>query len=217
MNRRSFLERSLTSWISMNLFEKIIVVDWGCKEPLDDLIKIDGKIFIIKIPEVQFFDMGATKNVGARFSTSDLIAFVDCDLILNEMFRSFVKYELPERCEFAYTGTVECGTTIASKNVFTKTNGFLEGLPVWGWDDREFVNRVKSFGFKGALFPDGIYTHIYHSERIRHENFEMKTKRRMQIINKELIKSGAVNCATKQQIYKCTILNKNQKERIIMI
>lgn len=80
MCRKSFLDQTLPTWIKLKEPQEIIIVDWGMTEDLTDLLLLDPRITILQIPNRQFFNAGASLNIGVDYAGSDIIFHIDSDI-----------------------------------------------------------------------------------------------------------------------------------------
>ncbi len=179
MGRKSFLEKTLPTWLKMPQIEKVIVVDWGAKEDLAALCT-DGRVEIVTVPDKKTFEQGETWNVGIRRVKSDYVFMVDIDVLFNA--DSFAFKKLLDRVvegQYAENCYLVCavwpnhltGTSIFPKAIVDKVNGFVERLPTRGSEEIDLRNRCDKAGAarKFDLWP-GMLEHIDHDDAARFEN-----------------------------------------------
>jgi glycosyltransferase involved in cell wall biosynthesis len=177
MGRRKFLEQALPTWLPVNQFNRIIIVDWGARENLPDLVKLDKRIVVLQAPGKITFDPGAAWNAGVRYSESDYVFQIDCDIkltaveglldllkgiILGEYFKVISLWH-------NYTSSPSCfgGTMLYERKVYYTMNGFLEGLEGWGVEDGFFVPKAKRMFKNNLLFDRNWFQHITHDSKSR--------------------------------------------------
>jgi len=176
MGRRKFLEQALSTWLSVKQINRIIIVDWGAKENLPELIKMDERIVVLQVPRVKFFDPGAAWNVGYRCSKSDYVFQIDGDVKLN--VTNEFGYLLKGITLGEYYGIVSVwhnwkkspgvygGTMIVDRKYYNALNGYAEGLVGWGIEDDNFIRRIRKF--KSDFYLDrSWFSHIEHDAKIR--------------------------------------------------
>ena len=181
MGRKSFLEKTLPTWLKMPHIEKVVVVDWGAKEDLSALCT-DDRVEIVTVPEKKTFEQGETWNVGIRRVKSDYIFMVDIDVLFNADSLAFNKLldrvtegQYAENCYMicAVWPNHLTGTSIFPKAMIDKVNGFVERLPTRGSEEIDLRNRCDKAGAarKYDLWP-GMIEHIDHDDAARFENME---------------------------------------------
>jgi predicted glycosyltransferase involved in capsule biosynthesis len=186
MERKAFLQRTIPTWINLPIKE-ILIVDWGMKENLSDLLKIDDRISIIQVPDQQYFDAGAAINTGVRHVTTEYVFHVDSDImiqnslclanIFNQKF-DYTRIRNPQSTSdgfFRMPMESYNGTCLFKKQVWETVGGYIETLKGWGWEDNDFYNLIKQKNFQiSFLLNLGDFQHIDHSPRLRYKNFPLK-------------------------------------------
>lgn len=152
MNRNENLEKSLKSWLAVPDVDEIIIVDWGSKVPVWQLIpKVTNgkKIKLISTPSENKWILSRAFNLAASFVTKSNMLKLDADIILSQDF--FKNYKLTGQNFFHGTwrtaknineeslnGQLYCKT-----NDFWAVNGYHEGITTYGWDDDDLYGRLK--------------------------------------------------------------------------
>jgi glycosyltransferase involved in cell wall biosynthesis len=159
-------------------FTEIIIVDWSSKE--EDIVSYiksinDARLKVVRISGQQYFNQGASWNVGIRYASSEWLCGIDCDDILKHDAFSHI---LPLDEKKFYTGlpaTCTHGMVLFSKNAWIKTQGFVEIFNTWSQDDVLFYRDLQQAGFERQLSFDSKYVeHINHDDTVRFKNHEMK-------------------------------------------
>jgi predicted glycosyltransferase involved in capsule biosynthesis len=182
MGRRKFLEQALPSWLPVKQFNKIIIVDWGARENLPELVGLDKRIVVLQVPGEKYFDVGSTRNVPTRYSKADYIFHIDADvkLVPNPEFIDLLKgvvegeyYNIVPlfHNKYGYSGPIG-GTMLVDKRFHDKINGFVENLPGWGSDDDNFINRIRRRFGNDLHLKHEWFNHIKHGSKARTENFK---------------------------------------------
>jgi glycosyltransferase involved in cell wall biosynthesis len=182
MGRRKFLEEAIKTWLPVRQFSKIIIVDWGARENLPELVKLDKRIVVLQVLGKATFDHGAAWNAGVRYSKSDYVFQIDCDIKLTavEGFVDLLKgITLGEYFNVLslwhnYNGKPKCfgGTMLYDRKCYDKMNGFIEGMGGWGVDDGLFIPEVRKVFRNNVLFNRGWFSHIDHDNKERVKNLK---------------------------------------------
>jgi len=113
-NRRKALEISLRTWTMFEEVKEVIITDWSSDEPIDDLVKLDPRIKIIRVSDKEYFNQPQPLNLAASIATGDYILKFDVDHVLNPYYNFFETYRIDD-------------------------NSFLSGSP--DWESPEFVDE----------------------------------------------------------------------------
>jgi len=224
MRRLSFLERTLPTYCKIGEVDEIIIVDWGMKEDLKPLVKKmnDDRIVIIHVPDKEYFDESAPRNVGVKYSKSDYIFMIDCDVLVHQTPFNLVdvgsnKFYIKDckRLGNPYGGLG--GTCIFAKFMWKKVNGYVEGLPGWGGEDLDFYRRLEENRFKREYCLDARYiTHIDHGNYLRTVNNRAKgTIEEIFNKNKELLMTQ--NLRSNQQQYFCYVVESMKEQQCVLL
>lgn len=181
MRRKEFLKQTLPTWLAQKSISKIIIVDWGATEPLDDLL-VDNRVEVLQVKGKETFEQSQSWNVGLRRCSTDFVFMVDVDVKFNcgsYAFDSLVRkvvegqYADDEYVVCSATPSHLTGTSIFSKALVDKVNGFLEGFPSRGYEEIDFRNRIDKVGGKRMyhLHP-GMIEHIDHGDDLRFQNMK---------------------------------------------
>ena len=178
MDRRSFLEQSLPTWLPLPIRE-IIIVDWGMLEPLDDLCNLDPRITILHVPNQKYFDAGRAINTGVDYAASDLIFHIDADIKLGNVPAS-VFDTITRIFEIPYIGLLMadieglCGTCLFRQHAWHRAGGYFEGLHSWGMEDLFFYKCVQQYYKAITFFDFHEFSHIRHNDVLRYEHMRVK-------------------------------------------
>lgn len=226
MNRKSFLKQALPTWVKFPI-DKIVIVDWGMKEDLSDLL-IDDRVTIIQVPGVDKYDMGIPNNIAARYLDTDYLFCVDADVMFNEhsaalrLFLEKVKTGCFPPVAYARQVRSFCplsGTALYERETYHKANGFYEGLPCRGMDELDmFFRLTNKVGAKGwSLFYPGMFIHIDHDNTSRVENFkEVKSIQESDKTNAAILHK-ADPMAQKHEQWKCNIVTRKGTQEGVMV
>lgn len=96
-NRREALNVSLSSWLNYKHIREIIIVDWSSDEPIDDLVKLDSRIKIVRVDGEKYFNLPQPLNLAASLATGDYILKLDTDYILNPYYNFLNDYPVDDK------------------------------------------------------------------------------------------------------------------------
>jgi len=225
MNRKLMLEQSIKTWIKIKEISEIIIVDWGAREDLSDLLALDDRIVILQCLHQKFFEMGRTRNVGVRFCKSDFVFMVDADVYFHDnnsvgkIIDKVVNGKLRDKV-FITCGNDSCGgTSIIEKSAIDLVNGFVEGLPHWGQDDQDLYKRLCKSGYCRIIITGSDFLHIEHDDKLRFQNFKISDEKPLD----ELSASNKVRLARidheKRQCVpiKCNVIRKSGIEKDVVL
>jgi predicted glycosyltransferase involved in capsule biosynthesis len=217
MDRLSFLQKVLPSWLKQP-YSEIIIIDWSSKT--DNVLSIfethaDPRITVLKVNNQDYFINGAAWNVVVSYAAGPFINCVDCDIVLPDNFLNNIK--LNQDCLYALSelevGTY--GTCIFSKNMWKQVDGYLECLDTWGTEDMDFYDRIRKAGFKHIKRPNCTLRHIEHDDKIRFKNYKsgLTTVKESNERNKMILQSikQDTNYKNIMQPYQVEIFNHSGK------
>lgn len=95
-NRRDSLIISLNSWLKCENIKEIIIVDWTSDNPIDDIIKLDSRIKVIRVEGQEYFNLSHPLNLAAGIASEEYILKVDTDYIINPYYNFFDDYNIGE-------------------------------------------------------------------------------------------------------------------------
>ncbi len=95
-NRRDSLIISLNSWLKYDNIKEIIIVDWTSDNPIDDIVKLDSRIKVIRVEGQEYFNLSHPLNLAAGIASEEYILKVDTDYIINPYYNFFDDYNIEE-------------------------------------------------------------------------------------------------------------------------
>jgi glycosyltransferase involved in cell wall biosynthesis len=96
-NRRKALEISLRTWTMFEEVKEVIITDWSSDEPIEDLVKLDPRIKIIRVSDKEYFNQPQPLNLAASIATGDYILKFDVDHVLNPYYNFFETYVIDDQ------------------------------------------------------------------------------------------------------------------------
>eukprot|EP00958_Prasinococcus_capsulatus_P006389 scaffold603_cov404-Prasinococcus_capsulatus_cf.AAC.63 len=92
-DRAQLLQQALASWLELPEIAEIIVVDWSSEEPLQDVLstqlddaKQAGTLKIITVSGERHWVLSRAYNLGAQFTTGDVVIKCDSESLLKRTF-----------------------------------------------------------------------------------------------------------------------------------
>lgn len=180
MNRLRFLLESIVTWNEMD-FQNIVVVDWNSDEPVAEKLLIrcpsfrGRRITVLRSDRHdrrRYFNDGWARNTGARLCETEFILFLDSDMkiVRPQLFFDAV----PLNTGICYRGNIPggYGSCLVDRSKFNAVNGYNERMWSWGGEDLDLYIRLnEQLGCEiETFFPDDLFEHIHHDDRLRTEN-----------------------------------------------
>ena len=178
MDWNKFLIQVLPTWTHFS-FKEIIIVDWNSMTPVIESLRnlnVSADIKVIRVDYKKYFNLGMARNVGARICSGDYILFIDSDMKLHKNFIDQLKLDhmIFYRGHWKIIGYSTNGTSMISKKIFNKVNGYSEYMEFWGAEDDDIYKRLIQSGLKELIFNKKSLEHIEHSDELRLKNRNQK-------------------------------------------
>lgn len=184
--------KSILQWLSINSSKanfEIIIVEQDTEQKL--CIDLPPNCKHIFVYNDSFFNKSWAFNIGAKASSSDILVFGDCDIIMD--FKELLicvnacknnkgavdpkKYVLdtavnepdifnPKRNSIRGSVVFAGGLFLIHKCQFYFINGWDEDMVGWGGEDDLMTHKIKSLIPNTELIPYKVY-HLYHDISIR--------------------------------------------------
>lgn len=185
-DRNECLKVVLPSWLQHKEIDEIIIVDWSSKESLQNLLKLDDRIKIVRVENEKYYKPAEANNLAVSFASGNNILRIDVDHFLNPYYNFFEIYKINE--DNFVSGESETvsdrdnnpyykylfGLLYITKNNFNKVNGYNENIGYYySHEDRDIFERLKLLGLKQIKLKNNhSVIHIPHSDKKRFEYFE---------------------------------------------
>ena len=197
MNRQSYLEQTLPTWIASNP-DEIIIVDWNSEkqDELEILVKQYSDKAHIKLIRVNNYDKWSlTKsfNLAFRACSFDKVLKLDSDIKLDEKF--FFYHNLEKDNNFFCGDWSKArnenekhtnGVLYVKRNNFFTIGGYNELIEGYGYDDSDLYDRLSQLASRQLICLD-LVEHILHSNELRIENTKNKNRLDIEIEKNRLI------------------------------
>jgi len=175
-NREENLQISLSSWLSFDEVNEIVIVDWS--SDISPSIT-DDRVSMIRAENEDGWCLSKAYNLAAGFTTRTNICKVDCDYILKNDF--FNKYEPDQKSFYAGNHNI-CrdrnekflnGLVYLKRDIFFSVNGYNENIIKYGYDDTDLYKRLETNCIERLDISPDDAEHIEHPNDVRgiSENF----------------------------------------------
>ncbi|MEM7801193.1 MAG: galactosyltransferase-related protein [Chloroflexota bacterium] len=199
--RKSSIQRTVDYYASLpdETLSEIILVDFdhpytqanGLQRPLD-------RVRVIEVKGHHFFNKSIALNIGCHFAKWDRLIVCDADvLIRKETLISWMSIDHNDDiCK--YLGVViesetaerrkGFGICTFSKRCFHRIGGYDSRYLGWGFEDRDYLERLRLSGV--TVIEDGEGIHLTHSDEERTRNYHSDDK--LQMRQKNLVRYDAL-------------------------
>lgn len=164
-NRQENLLKALKSWLKIKEITEIIILDFGCDEPINLSIN-DNRIKLYRY-ESKYWHLSKAYNIAIQLATKPYILKLDCDYDLNQAFLLHNKIICGQTFIAGPQGHSTRGLMLVSRYDFFKVNGYNERIINWGGDDTDIYDRLKGIGLIEIKASKETVKHIPHPEKLR--------------------------------------------------
>jgi len=182
--RLSYLKQTLPhniqSIIESGVKAEVVVLDYASPDGLLDWIK-ETQIANIQSGVVNYyryavqgdFHIAHAKNIAASVSLYDIICGVDADHFISTKFIKNISRladgEFISVCEDELHPHSLWGCVVCHKQSFQMVGGYNEDMIGYGFDDRDFVRRLRKLGLKQRPWGGKVdFLQNTRAERINH-------------------------------------------------
>lgn len=177
MNRPENLEQALKNWVTFNIIDEIIIVDWSSDTSLHSIVEKyqDGRIHIAVVAGQKKWILSIAFNLAARLASRSIILKMDADVKLSSGF--FTKHKLVPGIFFSgnwlnHRNINELhlnGILFLFRSDFFKVNGYNEYIRTYGWDDNDLYQRLTNNRLTKIDLDNDTLEHIEHSGRLNNQ------------------------------------------------
>ena len=181
MNRSENILKALPSWLKINNCHEIVILDYGSKEKLLDILKSnnfnDPKIKIYRVENVCKWHLSKAYNLAIKLSSYKNIYKLDSDDICD---KNLIDNHPLIESNIYYHGRWQDATNknelqIAGKmfftyDIFVESNGYNENITTYGWDDCDFNERLNKIGTHRPICINN-FNFIEHNDNIRNKDY----------------------------------------------
>lgn len=185
--RLSHLKKSLPTFIAQSRCD-VIVVDYDCPEDAAGYVtSVHPGVKVVKVENRPDFNNWEARNIGARIASTDLLAFVDADVMLSPGFADWVgdhihpkafgkmphalAQEIHAQEELTPASNRLEGLLVVPRKTFVELEGYDDILLGWGaGGDLDICDRLLMKNQKIIILPETLVeSTIEHSmnDRVR--------------------------------------------------
>jgi len=173
MGRLHHVQRSLPLLAALADVQ-CVLVDYACPDGTGDWVERHfPQVQVVRAAGTRQFSLGRARNLGAGAVTSDWLAFVDADVLMDA---AFVRDLLPQLKGRQYFVATPCphelsGLVICRREDFHAIGGYDELFENWGSEDRDFYTRLQRSGCtRTGIDPKAIafIAHGDHERTVHH-------------------------------------------------
>ena len=152
---------------------EIIVVDYGDPDNCFEVFRNNSLFTCVRVLDmVSVFSPSRARNIGANVANGNMLAFVDCDVLLHE---TWIAKSMMHVTGYPYASLLTqdndqketTGTCIISSEAFHMLRGYDEMLTDWGYQDHDLYNRAKAAGLTHHAFPGSLLEAIHNTDEER--------------------------------------------------
>lgn len=171
---------------------EVVVVDYGCPDATYSwCVENDWQRLrtIRVLDDTMPFNLSRARNIGATYSSSSILAFVDADVRLASTW-------LADAAVAILSGDVGLtlvdatrgrgdrrGTCCVAGSLFHRVRGYDEAMRGWGFEDRDFYGRCCACAGSGT-FDGELVQPIKHADAERLRFYEFASKRTSRALNR---------------------------------
>jgi hypothetical protein len=179
-NRNNILMQTLHSWLQQTKpFDEIVLVQWGGKEQIQDIVNdIDTRIpiAVYEVLDADRWILTHAYNLAISLSKYPAIYKLDADYMLHPSFTT--QYQIDYRPRF-FAGNwrmyPSCnqntrninGCVVINQQLFWNVGGYNEHIVDYGYDDNDLYERLQAAGYLRLNISYGLIQHIPHDDTIR--------------------------------------------------
>lgn len=196
MNRLGHLKKTLLKNIedtSIDQNIEFVLLDYNSQDGMMDWVKenlsehiASGRLMYFRTDEPQEFSHSHSKNMAFKLSTGDILCSINADHFIGESFSAYLRehfgnnkavFVTPQPAK-NYRGPWRPPTDVFGKIAvrrvdFHRTTGFDERFIGYGFEDIDFVNRLRMLSVKRCLLDrEEFCRFVPHSD---HERYTLKT------------------------------------------
>jgi len=193
MNREEHLRRTLPRNLRDNREYpdlEFVILDYNSRPSLEKWIRekfpeelASGRIALYRTDEPRFFEMAKAKNLAHSLANGEVVCNLDADNYTGKDFAFFINAAIAEdkkaigvhqgRGRLFSPHLGDCGGRIfLSRNEFLASGGYDEKFHGWGFEDVEFVARIRCRGGHLKDIPKRFLGALSHSDRCRARQME---------------------------------------------
>lgn len=162
---------------------EFILLDYSTNDDLHEWIESNdrlkffiskGILKVFRIDNQQYFKMAHAKNIAAKQCSGEFICSLDADVIISPLILTKILMRL--RTSVIINTIYINGFVFCRKSDYLAVTGYDETMNTWGFEDKDFVNRLllNDKSLKTFMVDKKIISRIDHSKKMRIENMDTK-------------------------------------------
>ena len=177
MNRTENILKALPSWLKINNCHEIVILDYGSKEKLSDILKSHNfnnpKLKIFRVENVYKWHLSKAYNLAIKLSNFKNIYKLDSDDICDS---NLIDNHPLNESNIYYHGRWQdardnnelqiAGKMFFTYDMFVDSNGYNENITTYGWDDCDFDQRLNKIGIQRPININD-FNFLEHDDSIR--------------------------------------------------
>lgn len=159
---------------------EFVLLNWNSGDGLDEWVEKnlgdyinEGVVKYLHTKSPSEFDMARTKNVTARNASGEIVCWVDGDNFISEGYADYLNETFCENEDIILNNIVRItrkregrpnwGRIALFKKYFMEVRGYDEAFNGWGWEERDFKNRImRHCSLKDVKFMEEDCNYIKH-------------------------------------------------------
>jgi hypothetical protein len=146
-------------------------------------------VLVARVENQIYFNHTKTKNLGINISDGEIIVATDADIMIHQRLRRLFSV-LNANDKLFYRGWIPggYGTIVVHRHMLDAVGGYDERMEGWGGSDDDLYLRLSLHGLQFAHIPEGLLTHIDHSEEARHINMMIRGRKESELRNADIVR-----------------------------
>jgi predicted glycosyltransferase involved in capsule biosynthesis len=187
---------------------EFVLLNWNSRDGMDDWVSCNlqkyiesGVVKYLHSKKAKEFEMARTKNVTARNASGDIVCWVDGDNFLSKDYAFYLNDVFNKNQDIILNNIVRVtkkreaksnwGRIAMLKKYFTEVNGYDETFKGWGWEERDFKQRIiGKFKLNDVKFEKQDCNYIEHKNtfnRPRRTNIDNRNRAYQNMKNKKFV------------------------------
>ncbi len=176
-DRLHYLMQTLPEFVRQQAAE-VIVVDFDCPKGTADVVRSEFPgVRAIKVDNRPAINLGEARNVGAANAIGDVLAFVDCDIVLgNDFLNALAGWSGNTYGEFVGVDDIR-GTCVVPRDAFRFVGGYDEVMTGYAAEDLDLYARLRLVGLERIVLPNKLIARALENtpeERVRYHDIGRK-------------------------------------------
>ncbi len=171
--------------------DEVVVVDYGCPDGTGDWVERHCPgARVLRVTDDPGFCLPRARNLGARATQGDWIAFVDGDVQVGAGWGDWMRRHL-RAGHFYRAGPIDgtrhpetWGTAICARRDWEAVGGYDEVFRGWGGEDFDLYLQLRQNGVVESDFPPAFVRAIPHGDDERTAYSDLKSREAHLFVNR---------------------------------